>query len=437
MAQGKVRPERVRETRGQRRLGFVKGVVSLLTLSILLLLNTSDYWLKWVHPDEACTSKEQDISLPDQILFRYLLKQRDTGATTLPVVLTFGEADESDLLTNVCSGRSFTAKLIHVLNRRGVKVIALDKTYGDGSCSNEVQNQELVDAVVESRVPIVVGQGTEKVPEDVAKGDCLVKSPNLSFGTATVRRGITKLNADDLKIPLRWPVFESVAASQLHREASDTDGDSFAWAVAQAVDRTISSDKVVAANLARHSHPYGDFRGDIKPTPVRDVLCADPSSAEAYKQRNVSCEGFPPVDLSGRVVVVASESGADRHPFLKSEQPGAVLQAQYINALLNHRIYSDMPFWLCFWSLVGWILSLVYLLDFAKDNDSKRHRQKLWWLTGTFVVVALGLLIVPQIFDTVPPFSFVVAGFLPLAFELTAAGMNWAREDQGKKSGGA
>ncbi len=396
------------------RIRPLRVAVLLLPLLGLVALNTMDYWMPALEDDSGCSTQEQGVSLSDRVLFGYLLLPRKSRPSTRVSLVTMGEQDGSDLLTNVCSGRRFTAKIVDALNRLGAGVIALDKTYSEGSCNDQDANKQLVDAVQASKAKVVAGQGTEAA----AKGAkaCLVKTKNFPFGTADVKRGITRVNEDDRKIPLRWPVYANLAESKTGQPPSDKDGESFALVTAKVANAKILEEPTIAANLDRHSHPYGDFREIIAPIPARQVLC-NAREAEAPTVSDSPCDGHM-ADLRGRVVVVASESSTDMHPFLDKEIPGATLQAQYISALLSGRYYSELPFWWCFVAFALWVLGILWFVDVRSSEQTKKHR--LLIATAVSFAFAFIALFLPQLMDTVPPISFLVAAAVVLMFEWTA-----------------
>ncbi len=397
-----------------RRHRLRKLLLLLLLFAMLIALNTTDYWTPLLQHDSGCRSREASVSWPEEFFFKHLMFRRPGVPSSRVAVVTMGDSEASDLSTDVCSGRRFTADVIDALNRHAVSVIALDKEYGVGSCKQEAANAALVAATEHSHVKIVVGQDTHNASEQ-DDGQCMVLSKGFSFGTAAVTQGITVLNENPLKIPLRWPVFQNDEQAGHGTAAKDTDGETFSLAAAAAADPAITARRAIAANLARHSHPFGDFRGAVDEVTATELLCSDAAGTAKLAEWGDRCAGSKPLDLRGRVVVVASQSSTDVHPFLGGDVPGALLQAHYIEALLSGHYYSEVPFWLAVIVFMVWVAATEALL--VLFTSEKNKRAVLAWITVTAVLIVLGLTFFLQLVDVVPPVSFFVAAAVILAFE--------------------
>lgn len=392
--------------RNVRRLRQWKVAVVLVPFLGIIALDTTEYWLPLLKHEPGCAAREASIAGPDQWLFKHLMVQRQGTPSARVAVVTMGEADGSDLLTNVCSGRRFTAGVLDALNRHQVSVVAIDKVYAPGSCRDEAANAMLAAAAERSRAKIVVGQGSHHPARPDAKA-CLIKSESFSFGAAAVQRGLTTINEDTLKIPLRWPMYASDAESERGGDAPEAD--TFALKTAQAVDPGLPSRRLLKANLDRHSHPYGDYRDPIESITATELLCSDTPGRAGL----ASCK---PVDLQGRVVVLASQSDADVHPFFDGDAPGAMVQAHYIEALLTGRYYSELPFWGCALAFAFWVLVTEALLLMT-------DRYKRWVLACislAYVAAAASLIWGLQLAHIVPPVSVLLAAFIILAFDWLA-----------------
>src|ERR1019366_7166030 len=103
---------------------------------------------------------------------------------------------------------AFLARLITDLNALSAHVIVIDKYYSANGCAEQDKNAALIKAMEGSRVPIVVGQQTGVLSGSSSTSGCLALTPRLEFSKASkVHYGITKIDTDDLRIPLRFIVF--------------------------------------------------------------------------------------------------------------------------------------------------------------------------------------------------------------------------------------
>ncbi len=146
---------RMKSPRLRKRLGWNLSAV----FAVLIALNTMDYWQPMLSHESSCSSREADISGPDEFLFKHLF----------------------------CASVTHQARLPH-------QIAELSVGYGSGSL------------------------------------------------------GITNTNQDDLKIPLRWPVYASEEDSEKGDAPPSADADTFALKAALAADPEIT-----AATLQRCS----------------------------------------------------------------------------------------------------------------------------------------------------------------------------------------
>ena len=59
-------------------------------------------------------------------------------------------------------------------------------------------------------------------------------------------------------------------------------------------------------------------------------------------------------------------------PFRTNQRPGVFLQANYIQALLDHRFLQEIPLWLTVTGLVFFVIG-VYCLYWSHDKEGKLH----------------------------------------------------------------
>src|ERR1017187_8681226 len=138
---------------------------------------------------------------------------RYTPSPSVAIIYIDPASDPPDLIINTCASRAFLARLITDLNTLSAHVIVIDKYYSANGCAEQDKNAAFIKAMEGSKVPIVVGQQTHPLPQTSAASGCLALTPKLEFSPPSkVHYGLTRIDNDDLKIPLRVPVSPDPAA---------------------------------------------------------------------------------------------------------------------------------------------------------------------------------------------------------------------------------
>jgi CHASE2 domain-containing sensor protein len=312
--------------------------------------------------------------------------------------------DPPDLLTNVCASRAFLARLVTDLNALGAQVIVIDKYYSAAACAEQDKNAAFIKAMDSSRIPVAVGQATEPLSGSSSAAGCLALTPRLEFSkTSRVLYGLTRVDTDVLTIPLRFQVFTEPTENGTTLDSSqpaksnpppapkplpDAAGDTLSLVAAKAVDPDLESNPTLRKQLAKQADPYTTFL-DLPNITALTALC----SAEASPRADI--DGQPgdalckpwvrdPNNLNGRqlslnskIVVIGDLSDLDMRPFPTDlapfppgERPGVFLQANYIQALLDHRFLLEIPMPITVSVLVLYVF-IVYCLYWAHDEAGK------------------------------------------------------------------
>jgi uncharacterized CHY-type Zn-finger protein len=300
-------------------------------------------------------------------LHNFFHKQLDA-----PVIIVYinPATDPTELLTNTCLARDFLANLVIDITDAGAKAIVIDKYYSDGSCSNKTKNENFKTILNQNaaRIPIVVGQPTKLLSyTDKAKESCLALATPFDFGPSShVKYGLTRLNGDVLKIPLRWPVFKD----RIHPTDAltpDGSGDSLSVVAAESVEPGLDNKgSSFQKFLALNQHPYTSFR-ELPSTTAMTVRCdaeqkptdADGNELSCTKARNPpDGSTYKKPNLQGKIVVIGDLSDQDMQPFpdANKEEPGVYLQANYVKSILDQRFLKEVPFFL---TLSGFVLFII------------------------------------------------------------------------------
>jgi hypothetical protein len=327
-------------------------------------------------------------------LARWALRYTPTPSTA--IIYIDPAHDPADLITNTCASRAFLARLVTDLNALSAHVIVIDKYYSANGCAEQDKNAAFIGALESSKIPVVVGQQTEVSGGSDAAG-CLALTPRLEFSkTSKVLYGVTNLNQNDLTIPLRFPVLPPPAGDASANTASSpapaplpaASGDTLALVAAKAVNPRIESNPILRKLLAAQRAPYTTFLNLPHITALTALCSAEPAP-------RVPIDGQPgdalcapwvkPLDdldgkglsLASKIVVIGDISDYDMKPFPTNlapfppgQRPGVFLQANYVQALLDHRFLLEIPTGITVGLLVLYVF-IVYCLYWAHDKEGK------------------------------------------------------------------
>jgi hypothetical protein len=386
-----------------RRYWIILPLLLVMLLMAIPELENMGFSMPWT--SDPCALQEADqggistkLYLP---LTRWVL--HSNPSPTVALIYIDPTTEPAEILTNTCAARVFLARLVQVLNDLHANVIVIDKYYSDNSCTEQEPNDIFLNAMNQSQVPVVVGQPTHKLSSAPEASRCLALSKRFDFGKQSkVQYGLTRLNSDTLKIPLRWPVFQEsdkpgVAPTQIP-EASGV-GDSLSLVAARQRDPNIEKSAALQKLLAMHIHPYTTFRKNLPNTNAMVVLCSSETNPhDAYgKPFGDACKGMARplgnldnknLSLDGKVVVIGDKSDADMQPFPGGEdKPGVFLQANYIQSLLDHRFLNEVPLGLTLIGLILFILG-IYGLYWILPPERALIASLVIFLTVIFVSFA-------------------------------------------------
>jgi CHASE2 domain-containing sensor protein len=407
-----------------RRLRVFWLVVPLIViLGALMLSDLGDFMGYSPFPSNPCSLTFTNQSSISARMYMPIAKWalRYTPTPRVAIIYVDPAHDPPDLLTNVCASRAFLARLVPDLKALGAQIIVIDKYYSAAACAEPEKNAAFIKAMDSSRIPVVVGQSTEPLSGSSSAAGCLALTPRLEFSkTSRVLYGLTLVDTDVLKIPLRFQVFPVPAENETVPGASqpaqsnpppapkplpDAAGDTLSLVAAKAVDPGLELNPTLRKQLAKQADPYTTFL-DLPNITALTALC----SAEASPRADI--DGQPgdalckpwvrdPNNLNGRqlslnskIVVIGDLSDLDMKlfptdlaPFPPGQRPGVFLQANYIQALLDHRFLLEVPMPITVSVLVLYVL-VVYCLYWAHDEAGKPRLSVDQAGLGSLVVLA-------------------------------------------------
>jgi CHASE2 domain len=368
-----------------------------------------------------CELSDTDQSSVSARLYLPIAKRalRYTPSSSVALIYIDPSHDPPDLLLNVCASRVFLARLINDVASLGAHVITIDKYYSATACAEPEKNAVFVNAMNNIKIPVVVGQADHALPDSAQGSGCQALTPRLEFSKdSKVQYGIVRLDTDVLRIPLRWPEFtdptESAASpAPALKQLPDSSGDTLSLVTAKIVDPDIESDPTVKKLLTAQIDPYTTFP-DLPHITALTAMCSAEHSPRAdidgqpgdelCKQWTRSPDDLngQHLSLTGKIVVIGDLSEQDLKPFPTTEapfppnrRPGVFLQANYVQALLDHRFLLEIPMPITIGVLVLYVLA-VYCLYWAHDGEGKPlfslEKAGLWSLVALAGIVALSFL---------------------------------------------
>lgn len=269
-------------------------------------------------------------------------------------------ATASEPVGDRCEGRRFTATLLRRLKDVGPSLIVIDKWYLPTACANTAATSALQEAVkqVSQTVPIVLARDSDSYDELLAnndpalamwdkmglrQADQVLADSAIAVDGKAAQFGIARLACNNWQIPLTWMVHPPLDSPPATNESA-VEMDALAFAAAKKYD----------PKLAGLTHRYVENRDDLvgaflplqsfDPLSATQVLCGlqatkyDPSSCPTTQSTELS--------LKGKIVLIGEYSEADRHESVIGSVPGFLLQANYIESLLDDRYYRLIPRWL-------------------------------------------------------------------------------------------
>jgi CHASE2 domain-containing sensor protein len=263
--------------------------------------------------------------------------------------------DPQSVALNACQRRLYLAKLIQALDVQRASVIVLD-FYLQTKCPDEDKAlSDAISATVQD-LPVLLGQYSETVrtirrqePEyiigpGIDGGDLVPEAPNISGGLVGATYGLTMLAADSRRIPLRW--MTATPGSDVAHITERHVQDGLAFAAAAAHNPRLRSDPRLNDYMKRGDFPMTSFIPEDKfPQQTGlDLLCKDQRD---FNWTDCSPKHDPASVFQGRIAVIGfghTRANTDIHDSVLGFVPGVILQANYIESLLDGR-YLTQAWW--------------------------------------------------------------------------------------------
>lgn len=353
-------PQQKRPPRLLLRLLYISGIVFVYIFTVAAFFALENA------ADIAGSSERTNALLKPSLLYQKAVTAgfRKLRNNYVAVILIDGKL--KGIRDNLCLRRLFLAKLLDTMREKPPAVIALDMWFDPEACSDTDDPQQGTRALqravldVSGRIPIVFGREAhnqssvkETWPDQLSElknrgfqENQLILGPTVKFEapkSQDLSWGLVELNRDTRKIPLSWEAYSSLEAVG-REQASAVETLPVAVLRAYRPDPSILKD---TENLEKQGkHPFSGFlkKEELLTFSAIDVICG------AAKTR-IDWRNCKPGDVDAqiltklrhRVVVIGKDDpSTDQHETVVGTLPGAVMQANYIESLLDARFLKPV-----------------------------------------------------------------------------------------------
>ncbi len=313
----------------RRRRGIVLAIYVVLLCTDVALTNWDDLFGK-----EQCDS----VSLTTRMWYQRLvtLGYRKPRPHLTRLILVDSPPGHA---FSACERRAYLAELLNKLSEFRPAIIVLDYSFvprNDCTHNETFRVQEAVDRLAIS-IPVVFGSysWTEQELQDegqtvlfnrlkgqLSKQDQVIAESDVQPHGSLAVLGLDRLDCDTRRVPVMW-----------HGRLYDTAGKNvgsyptISFASAQAYDDAVALR--VANIVSNKQNPFTSFMPEDDFRPIRSsVILTGPVPPDKW-------------NLASKILVVGEE-GKDNHESVLGRVPGVVLQANYIEALLDDRYFLGL-----------------------------------------------------------------------------------------------
>jgi hypothetical protein len=361
----------------------------------------------------------------------YKLLQELTPFDATPTHVKIVSVDatvEGGWVANPCDMRTFTGHLVQVIAAERPAAIVIDWSNAPDSCLQVSTNTTYQNSILTAAqsVPVVFARTTmnmeslertdparfRRLPADGRSGDHFIAEADLFDSTpGAVTFGLSRLNCDVRKIPLRWWTYpEKPESGEL--AATLTNALPLA-AVTQANYADVLATPRIHALIGENRHPFSQFLAGFETLHAIDLLCEQRPSA--YTPTAACASGASREErlhhLRSKVVLIADTTGEnDFHQTPIGLVSGAVLHANYIESLITGRFWK--PANLGFQLVVS--LCWFAVVEILFENHGSKPVTALAYALGItllfgFVLYYLLVMLLGYYFVLLPPSLILIA----------------------------
>jgi CHASE2 domain-containing sensor protein len=244
--------------------------------------------------------------------------------------------------------RLMMAKLICRVHTATPAVIVVDKYFGtkkyEGRSTDVLRSA--IDSVTRDTVVVVGKLVDEGHPVSTKAGNRYFFSPSLPFGIQSSRfqEGVVNVDPDTRKVPLRWEVYENKEQAEKSTGAPEWHETLPLLASLAYPDRLVQKNRPLSSLIERNENPFTSLlkEDDFEPILAGQIL---DSGVPARRAEACPSEPLPEVlqkQIAGRVVVIGEiDHQNDDHFTVLGKMSGLLLQANYIESLLDDRVFRS------------------------------------------------------------------------------------------------
>jgi CHASE2 domain-containing sensor protein len=253
---------------------------------------------------------------------------------------------------DVCGQREQIAQMVCQIRGASPRVIVIDKFYGAKECGKSNEDLRRAFFEVGQDVPIILGRLVANEGVKVGSRDRYYLTPSLQFAIEAGSKlafGVVNIDPDSRKLPLQWELYPSKEDAQAGKALQWYDTLALAAAIKYDEDEDLLVNHPRLDYLLKHhENPYVSFlrEDEFHPMTVGEVMASSETKGGDGQEKTFCANEKPAKSLqkmSGMVVVIGEESISDRHKSVVGNLPGYLMQANFIEALLDDRYYRAMP----------------------------------------------------------------------------------------------
>ena len=285
-------------------------------------------------------------------------------------------------LTNTCAQRRYLGELLKGLALTHPNVVVIDKFFGMGCPAEDPGTRNLVAGfakLCEDRARVVVGRAIEEDSRNRGSPPYRLEEAFdfRAAGAGCVNEGVVNFDSDPRRASLWFPDVQPVAYSNAPAPSL-----TLAAALAHKPDLKIANWPSTSPSPYVGFLESGQF--DSVTLQASDVVCGTRDDWRACRENEI-----PPYVRAltrGKVVVIGEDyPGIDRHTTVVGDVAGYVLQANYIESILDDRLIRPVP------ELLDWAAGLMIFVCFEYLFSRYYGIRKLTRLALLFAATALAV----------------------------------------------
>ena len=267
----------------------------------------------------------------------------------------------------ICDQRKIIGDLISRIHTASPSVIAVDKYFGARyQCAETDYLRKAIESASRDTV-VVVGRLVDVV--SIRGSDRNFFTPSVNFGIQNPRfqDAVVNVDPDTRKIPLRWEVYESKEQAEQPTAAPEWQNTLALQAALAYPGRLLQRNRRISSFVEHNQNPFTSFlkADDFEPILAGQILSADVPGSTGKGSPSEALPEDLRSRFAGRVVLIGEiDPAIDDHLTVVGQMSGLLLQANYIEALLDDRVFRPvryLDYVFGFAILVGLELILIIL----------------------------------------------------------------------------